>query len=428
MSNIFDRRESEVRSYCRSFPVVFDRAEGAILFGENGREYIDFFAGAGTMNYGHNHPLIKEAVLKYLERNGIAHSLDMWTVAKRNFLETFEEVILDPRGFDYKIQFTGPTGTNAVEAALKLARKVKKRSNIVAFTNGYHGLSAGALAVTGNRHFRTEEFINRTDADFLPFDGYLGPDINTLDYIERVFEDSSSGVDIPAAIILETVQAEGGVRVASDEWLRGIERVCRKHDILLIIDDIQVGNGRTGSFFSFESAGLNPDIVVLSKAIGGLGTPMSIVLMKPELDVWKPAEHTGTFRGNNLAFVGATAALQLWRDPAGFEAEIQRKALLIDHKLKEIQQENPNQGINIRGKGLIKGMAIDNSGHAKSILKEAFQNGLIVELAGPNDEVVKFLPPLTIDDATLNRGLEVFHSVANNVFGSAVSRKAAVAA
>ena len=238
MHDVFERCESEVRSYCRAFPAVFNRAQGAFLYDESGREYIDFFAGAGTLNYGHNHPRIKQAVMEYLQHDGVVHALDMWTVAKREFLETFEALILKPRNLDYKVQFTGPTGTNAVEAALKLARKVKQRSNVIAFTNGYHGLSAGALAITGNRHFRNEAFVNRLDVSFMPYDGYFGEDVNTLDYLRRFLLDNSSGVDVPAAIIIETIQAEGGVNVARLEWLRGLEKLCREFDILLIVEPV----------------------------------------------------------------------------------------------------------------------------------------------------------------------------------------------
>lgn len=414
MTDIFARRESEVRSYCRAFPVVFNRARGSFLYGEDGREYIDFFAGAGTLNYGHNHPDIKAAIIDYLQGDGVTHSLDMWTVAKRRFLEAFESIVLQPRGMDYKLQFTGPTGTNAVEAALKLARKVKGRSNIVAFTNGYHGLSLGALAITGNRHFRTDAFVNRLDASFLPFDGYLGSGVNTLDYLRRVLTDESSGIDIPAAVILETIQAEGGVRVASDDWLRGLEQICREFGILLIIDDIQVGNGRTGTFFSFESSGIKPDLIVLSKAIGGIGSPMSLVLMKPELDVWKPAEHTGTFRGNNLAFVGATAALEFWRTDK-FSHEIQRKSEFLRGQLQALQERFPATGISVRGRGLILGLEMARPELAKQVSREAFQRGLIIELAGPRDEVVKFLPPLTIEDEVLQRGVTIVSEIVSGL-------------
>jgi len=405
-TSVFDRVESQVRSYCRSFPAVFKAARGAFLYDENGTEYIDFFAGAGTLNYGHNNPQIKQAVMEYLQGDGVVHGLDMWTVAKREFLETFEAVILKPRGLQYKVQFTGPTGTNAVEAALKLARKVKQRANIVAFTNGYHGLSAGALSITGNRQFRNEAFVNRLDATFMPYDGYLGENVNTLEYLRRLLEDKSSGLDLPAAIILETIQAEGGINVAGYEWLRGLERICREFDILLIVDDIQVGNGRTGTFFSFEPAGIQPDMVVLSKAIGGLGLPMSLVLLKPEADQWKPAEHTGTFRGNNLAFVAATAALTYWT-ASRFSEEIGRKGDLVEEHLKALKRQYPQLVKNVRGRGLIYGLEMATPELAKSVSQGAFSRKLIIELAGAEDQVVKFLPPLVTEDAVLKRGLEI---------------------
>ncbi|HXG48015.1 MAG TPA: diaminobutyrate--2-oxoglutarate transaminase [Methylomirabilota bacterium] len=404
---VFERMESEVRSYCRAFPTVFRKAAGARLWDEQGREYLDFFAGAGTLNYGHNHPVIKERVMEYLRQDGVVHALDMWTVAKREFLETFEATILKPRGLDYKVQFPGPTGANAVEAALKLARKVRRRSNVIAFTNGYHGLSLGALAATGNRHFRHESWINRQNVAFMPFDGYFGPGVDTLAYLRRFLTDASSGVDLPAAIILETVQAEGGINVARIEWLQGLEKLCREFDILLVVDDIQVGNGRTGTFFSFEPAGIQPDIVVLSKAIGGLGLPMSLLLMKREVDQWKPAEHTGTFRGHNLAFVAAAAALkQFWSDDQ-FAKEIQRKEIVLRALLENLRARHAALGLNVRGRGLIYGLELPRPELAKAVSREAFARGLIIELAGAEDQVVKFLPPLVVDDASLKQGVEI---------------------
>jgi diaminobutyrate-2-oxoglutarate transaminase len=405
--NVFERMESEVRSYCRSFPTVLQRAKGSFVYDESGREYLDFFAGAGTMNYGHNNPTIKQDVIEYLQKDGILHALDLMTVAKREFLETFNRNILEPRQLKYKVQFTGPTGTNAVEAALKLARKVKKRTNVIAFTNGYHGLSAAALAATGNRHFRHEAFVNRLNVSFLPFDGYLGATTDTLDYMERALADNSSGLDIPAAVILETIQAEGGVNVASIAWLQRLEQICRKFDIVLIVDDIQVGNGRTGTFFSFEPAGIKPDLVVLSKAIGGIGLPMSVVLIKPELDEWKPAEHTGTFRGNNLAFVASRSAISTYWADDKFSKEIQRKEKVLSNYLKGLADKHPKLGIKVRGRGLIYGLVMPQASIAKSISKEAFKRGLIIELAGSEDQVVKFLPPLVIEDDLLIRGLDI---------------------
>jgi diaminobutyrate-2-oxoglutarate transaminase len=414
MSTIFDRLESEVRSYCRAFPAVFAKAQGAYLYDETGKEYLDFFAGAGTLNYGHNHPAIKQAVLDYLANDGVVHTLDMWSVAKREFLEKFEAVILKPRRLDYKIQFAGPTGTNAVEASLKLARKAKKRSNIIAFTNGYHGLSAGALAATGNRHFRDESFVTRLNVSVMPFDGYLGGSMDTLAYLRRILSDHSSGVDIPAAVIVETIQAEGGVNVARWEWLRGLEAICREFDILLIVDDIQVGNGRTGSFFSFEPAEIRPDIVLLSKAIGGLGLPMSLVLIAPSIDIWKPAEHTGTFRGNNLAFVAGAAALKFWETEV-FAADIRTKGNLLQQLLTEIQNKHLSQNLRVRGRGLIQGLVMGRPEDAKAVSRAAFRHGVIIELAGPNDEVLKFLPPLVVEEDALRRGVGILAAIIDSV-------------
>ena len=310
--------ESEVRGYVRNFPTVFNKAQGSILTDTNGKDYIDFFCGAGSLNYGHNNPNAKKALLDYIEGDGIQHSLDTSTKAKLDFLHTFESVILQPRKLDYKIQFTGPTGTNAVEAAIKLARKVKKRSHVIAFSHGYHGHSLGSLALTANDYYHDEFYGSRNNVSHLPFDGYLG-NLDTSEYLEKVLSDQSSGIPIPASIILETIQGEGGINVASKQWLQNVEATCRKHDILLIVDDIQVGNGRTGKFFSFEHSGISPDIVCLSKSIGG-GLPFSINLIKPEIDAWKPGEHTGTFRGNNLAFVAGNAMLEYWKQD--FEADI----------------------------------------------------------------------------------------------------------
>ena len=401
----FKQFESEVRSYIRSFPAIFQKAKGSALYDEQGNEYIDFFAGAGTLNYGHNNPLVSEALIEYIKSDGIIHGLDKATTAKKKFLEAFSDIILKPRHMNYKIQFSGPTGTNAVESALKLARMVKGRSNVISFTNAFHGLTMGAMAITGNAFYRDEAFINRSDVSFMPFDRYFGPDVNTANYLRKFLEDRGSGVDLPAAIILETVQAEGGINVASDEWLREIDQICKDFDILLIIDDIQVGNGRTGTFFSFENAGINPDIITLSKSVGG-GLPLSMVLIKPELDQWKPGEHTGTFRGNNLAFIAATKLLSYWENDNITEL-VHRKEKIIREKLMKIVEEYPSLGMEVRGKGLIYGLRIPSMGFCSEVSEEAFSNGLLIELAGANDDILKLLPPLLIENKMLQEGLQI---------------------
>lgn len=402
---IFEQIESQVRSYVRRFPTIFQKARGAHLYDEQGKEYIDFFAGAGTLNYGHNNPRVNEALIEYLKADGIVHGLDKATSAKKKFLETFYTTILEPRHMDYKIQFSGPTGTNAVETALKLARMVKGRSNIICFTNAFHGLTMGSMAVTGNSFYRDESFINRSNVTFMPFDNYFGAQVDTSEYMRKFLNDKSSGVDLPAAVILETVQAEGGVNVASDDWLKKIEQACRDFDILLIVDDIQVGNGRTGPFFSFEPSGINPDIITLSKSIGG-GLPLSVVLMKPELDQWRPGEHTGTFRGNNLAFVAASEMLSYWINDNLTEA-VRYKEQILNEELEKIAAKYPELDAKIRGKGLIYGLKIPLYGFCDELSAEAFNRGLIIELAGAEDDVLKFLPPLVIEEDTLRAGLTI---------------------
>ncbi len=405
---IFENFESEVRGYIRSFPTIFKSAKGAILTDEQDVDYIDFFAGAGTLNYGHNNDLISKALIEYLQNDGVVHGLDMATTAKKEFMETFQELILKPRNLEYKMQFTGPTGTNCVETALKLARLVKGRSNIIAFTNGYHGLSQGSLAVTGNNDYRDESYISRLNASFMPFDGYFG-DFNTLDYLRKFLSDGSSGVDLPAAIIVETIQGEGGINVSSAKWLKELENICREYDILLIIDDIQVGNGRTGEFFSFEFADINPDIVTLSKSIGG-GLPMALLLFKPDLDQWKPGEHTGTFRGNNLAFVASKVSLENYWQNEDLTNAVFYKEKVLRKKLEEIAQKHSDVfDIEVRGRGLAYGFEIKNDPTvAGEISSYAFEEQLIIETCGSEGQVVKFLPPLIIDEETLNEGLNRF--------------------
>lgn len=402
--NIFDETESNVRSYCRSFPKVFERASGAELIDEEGNPYIDFFAGAGSLNYGHNNPKMTEALISYLQSGGVVHGLDMATTAKRDFLETFKSVILDPRGMDYKVQFTGPTGTNAVEAALKLARKIKKRSNVISFTNAFHGLTSGALAVTGSQNYRNEAYVDRRNVTFMPYDGYMGDGVNTLDYVRKLLNDKSSGIDLPAAVIVELIQAEGGVNVASAKWVRELRLICDEFDILMIVDDIQVGCGRSGYFFSHEDADIQPDMIVLSKSISGFGLPMSLLLIKPEFDQWKSGEHTGTFRGNNLAFVTAKIALDYWRT-SQFADEIHEKSILIEEALLSIQNRYPETIKAVKGRGMICGLEFRHADVAQALAKEVFVNGLIIELCGAEQKVLKLLPPLTIDLELLSKGI-----------------------
>ncbi|KWV43519.1 diaminobutyrate--2-oxoglutarate transaminase [Rhizobium altiplani] len=403
----FETLESNVRSYSRFFPAVFRKAAGAILEDENGRKFIDFLSGAAVLNYGHNDPDVLGDAIQYLKNNGIIHALDMATSAKREFMEYFNSTILRPRDLRYKLQFTGPTGANAVEAALKLARKATGRHSIISFTNGFHGVSLGALAVTGNRYYRGAAGLPPTGAVFMPYDGYWGADNDTSEYLASVLADASSGVDMPAAIILETIQGEGGINPASANWLQSVERLCRKNDILLIVDDIQAGCGRTSNFFSFEFAHISPDIVLLSKSLSGCGLPLSVLLLKSELDVWRPGEHIGTFRGNNLALVTATAALKKYWTTEKLAARVTETGCIMSERLRHVAQSNRVYSLSERGRGMMLGLDCKTGELAEKIVRRAFEDGLMVERCGAENQVIKLLPPLTIDEQTVQRGLDI---------------------
>ncbi|WP_373895794.1 diaminobutyrate--2-oxoglutarate transaminase [Virgibacillus sp. CBA3643] len=401
----FEEIESTVRSYSRGWPTIFEKAKGYKLWDIDGNEYIDFFAGAGALNYGHNDDVMQEKLIEYIKNDGIIHSLDMATTTRKEFLERFKEVILKPRDLDYKIMFPGPTGTNTVESALKIARKVTGRDTVISFTNAFHGMTIGSLSVTANSFKRHGAGIPLHHTVSMPFDDYV-EDQDSLAYLERFLEDSGSGVALPAAIILETVQGEGGMNAARLEWVKKVESICKRWDILLIIDDVQAGCGRTGTFFSFEPAGINPDIVCLSKSIGGIGLPMAITLIKPEYDQWEPGEHNGTFRGNNMAFLAATEALTNWETDESSKA-IEERASILSETIKRWVKNYPELKAEARGRGLMQGIAIDVDGLASDICAEAFKRGLIVETSGPDDEVVKFLPPLNIEKEGLEKGLGI---------------------
>ncbi|MEU2122303.1 diaminobutyrate--2-oxoglutarate transaminase [Nocardia niwae] len=401
---VFEALESNVRGYCRCWPAVFDTASGAWLRDESGKEYLDFFAGAGSLNYGHNNPVLKRALLAYIAGDGITHGLDMSTVAKRQLLEALRDTVFVPRSLDYKVQFPGPTGANAVEAALKLARKVTGRQTVLSFTNAFHGMSLGALAVTGNAAKRAGAGVPLGHAMPMPYDGYLGIADDLL-WMRKALDDPSSGLDKPAAVIVETVQGEGGINVARAEWLRGLADLCSSRGILLIVDDVQMGCGRTGPFFSFEVAGIVPDIVTLSKSIGGYGLPMALVLFKPELDQWAPGEHNGTFRGNNAAFVTGRVALEHYWSDSALEAATTAKGERIARALSELAAAFP--GVSARGRGLVHGLVFEDASLAEKVGQAAFDRGLLVETSGSADEVVKLMPPLTIAEDEIDHAIRL---------------------
>lgn len=404
MLELFEKNESEVRSYCRKYPVIFSKAKNAEMFTKDGERYIDFLAVAGSMNYGHNNPEIKKAIMDYLSEDSIINSLDMYTEAKEIFFTKFIDGILKPRDMDYKIMCCGPTGTNAVEAALKLARKYTGRRNVISFGGAFHGMTLGSLALTTDRKSRMGGGVSLNDVTFAPYDGTAG--VDALKYLEWIVADDHSGVDKPAAIILETVQAEGGINVASVEWLQGLRKFCTDNEILMIVDDIQVGNGRSGSFFSFERAGIKPDMVVLSKSISGFGMPMALLLIEPRYDVFTPAEHNGTFRGNNLAFIGGAAAIDYYNNH-NLADVVYKNSEIIQRSLRNICSMDSR--LSYRGLGMIWGIDFSkiSTELASKCVKIGFDNHVILEVAGRNDSVLKIMPPLTIEEEVLQEGLEI---------------------
>lgn len=409
---IFDERESEIRAYCRVYPVVFDKAENARQIDENGKEYIDFFAGAGVLNFGHNNPRMKAAVIEYMQDNGVTHSLDLHTRAKRAFIEKFVDTILRPRNMPHKLQFMGPTGTNSVEAALKIARRVTGRREIVAFSHGFHGMTLGALACTANQAFRGAAGIPLENVRHFPFgcekplgnSGSKTPS-DIIEELRALYADTSSGHLPPAAFLIETIQAEGGVNVAEQQWLLDLQNLARELGSLIIVDDIQVGMGRTGSFFSFDHTGLDPDVICLAKGVGGMGIPLAMNLVKPEIDKhWKPGEHTGTFRGQNLSFVAGKEALSYFDDDQ-LMSEVQRKGELMMESMQELAGKQDD--LEVRGKGMIVGLDTGSGDRSRAIVDACFKSGLIIAACGTGGRVVKLIPPLTIPDEDLSAGLKI---------------------
>ncbi|EEF78725.1 aspartate aminotransferase family protein [Methylophaga thiooxydans] len=410
--SVFDQRESNIRAYCRVYPVVFDKANNARQTDEDGKEYIDFFAGAGVLNFGHNNERMTNAVIEYLQSGGVIHALDMKTTAKRKFMERFEKIVLKPRNMSHKMQFVGPTGTNAVEAAMKLARRVTARQDIVAFTRGFHGMTLGSLAATANRYFRGAAGVPLNHVSHQPFGCEkpclgceAGCGVESLERLRGLYRDTSSGVTPPAAFLLETVQAEGGVNVASKEWLQAVATLAKEVGALLIVDDIQVGMGRTGSFFSFDDMDIDPDIICLAKGLGGLGTPMAMNLIKPEVDeYWSPGEHTGTFRGQSISFVAGNEALSYFEDDDLMD-EVKSKAAIMNQALQPLDEQFTM--IQVRGKGMIIGLDVSTGERAKAIVEECFKAGLLIASCGTGGRVVKLIPPLTIPDEDLEKGLKI---------------------
>ncbi|MBO6884193.1 MAG: diaminobutyrate--2-oxoglutarate transaminase [Marivita sp.] len=414
--SIFERRESEARSYCRGMPATFATACGSEITDDTGKTYIDFLAGCSSLNYGHNDPDMKTALIEHISNDGIAHGLDLHTNTKAAFLEAFEEHILEPRGMDHRVMFTGPTGANAVEAAMKIARKVTGRTNIIAFTNGFHGVTTGALSATGNGYHRGGAGMELNGVTRMPFDGFFPGEMDTAEFLDAMLKDKSGGVDAPAAILLETVQGEGGLNAARPEWVKRIAKLTKEHGALLIIDDIQAGCGRCGTFFSFEKMGVMPDIVTMAKSVSGYGLPMAMLLVRPEYDIFGPAEHNGTFRGNTHAFVTAKVAVEKFWSDDSFQKELSEKSQLIHDALADLAAMVP--GAYLKGRGLMQGVDVGSGDLAGEICSRAYEKGLIIETSGSEDQVIKVLAPLTTPKETLRKGFNILLDAANDVLNA----------
>jgi diaminobutyrate-2-oxoglutarate transaminase len=404
----FEKYESNVRGYSRQFPFLIASSKGSTITSAGGEEYLDFFAGAGGLNYGHNQADIVAAMIDYLQKNGVIHALDMATEAKQAFIEAFVDKILRPRGMEsFKLQFTGPTGTNVVEAAFKLARKVTGKTEIISFTNGFHGVSLGALAATANPHFRNAAGVPLEHVTFFAYDD---PALSVEDAVQKLrgeFDAYLQSNDAPAGAIVEAIQGEGGINAARPEWLQALRALTEEHGVRLILDDIQAGCGRSGTFFAFEEAGITPDMVCLSKSISGSGLPMGLLLIQDRFDVWKPSEHNGTFRGNNLAFVSARVAVDVFWSDDTLAHDVQRKAGILSAGIDELVAKHPGKGLRRKGRGMMQGIHFDDPQEAARVGKYCFDNNLVIERAGVDDEVVKFLAPLTTTDDEIRRGLSI---------------------
>ncbi|GAA2135059.1 aspartate aminotransferase family protein [Kitasatospora kazusensis] len=417
-------RESAARTYARSFPIVPVRAGGMTVEGADGRRYLDCLSGAGTLALGHNHPVVLEAIRRTLDSGAPLHLLDLATAEKDDFTTTLLGSLPAAVADGSRVHFCGPAGTDAVEAALKLMQTATGRRGALAFTGAYHGMTAGALAVTGNVGVKSP-LPSGGEVTRLPYPyayrcpfgvGPQGAELSVA-YVERLLDDPAGGVVPPAAMILEVVQGEGGVVPAPDGWLREMRRITAERGIPLIVDEVQTGVGRTGAMWAVEHSGIVPDAMVLSKAIGG-SLPLAVVVYREEYDGWQPGAHTGTFRGNTLAMAAGAATLRY----VAANGLAERAALLgagMTARLGALKDRLPAVG-DVRGRGLMLGLELvdpaagpDSCGAhpadpalAARVRAACLQRGLIVELGGRHDAVLRLLPPLTITDEQVEAVLD----------------------
>lgn len=421
-------RESNARSYPRRLPLAIQRAEGIHVTDMDGKTYYDCLAGAGTLALGHNHPVVVDAIRAMLDQKIPMHTLDITTPLKEAFVDELFASLPPEFAQEARIHFCAPTGADAVEAAVKLAKIATGRSGVFSFHGGYHGSTHATMSLSGSLHQKGDIPGLMPEVQFLPYPyayrcpfGVGGEQCQQLSahYLRNLLGDPESGVRRPAAIILEVVQGEGGAIPAPVEWLREIRRVTEEYGIVLIIDEVQTGFGRTGKLFAFEHAGIVPDILVLSKAIGG-SLPLSVLVYRKQFDVWKPGAHIGTFRGNQMAMAAGLASLKYIRRENLPQQAAQRGRQLMD-RIEALQREVPEIG-DVRGRGLMIGVEIvdgaggtDTLGHplanpamASAIQRKCFHKGLILELGGRHSSVVRFLPPLIITEAEIDSVAGIF--------------------
>lgn len=427
--------ESSARSYPRKFPFALKKAKGVTLEDVEGNKYIDFLCGAGTLALGHNDDEVNQSMVDLIQSGSPLHTLDLTTPTKDEFIETIHSILPIGMAKDVKIQFCSPSGTDATDAAIKLCKIATKRSTVIAFSGGYHGMGHGAMAVTGNCYAKSQVPNLMPGVQFMPYPySYrcpmgLGGEAGTkacASYFERLLKDPESGVSKPACVIIEPIQGEGGVIPAPVEFLQAIRRVSAELDIPLICDEIQCGMGRSGRVFAFEYANIVPDVILASKAIGGT-QPMSVVIYNKKLDVWGPGSHAGTFRGNQLAMAAGTVVMKRISKPE-FLADVVRKGELFKNRLLSLQKECPIIG-DVRGKGLMLGIEFvdpngekDLMGHplesgtiCARVQKECFEHGLVMEKGGRYGSVMRCLTALNISDEDLLKGIEIFEKVVRSV-------------
>ncbi|MFB7373370.1 diaminobutyrate--2-oxoglutarate transaminase family protein [Streptomyces sp. NPDC056222] len=416
-------RESAARTYARSLPIVPVRARGLTIEGADGRRYLDCLSGAGTLALGHNHPVVLEAIKKVLDSGAPLHVLDLATPVKDAFTTELFATLPAALARDARIQFCGPAGTDAVEAALKLVRTATGRRGLLSFTGAYHGMTAGALDASGGA---TDVRVTRLPYPQnyrCPFGvgGERGAELSAR-WTENLLDDPKSGVPTPAAMILEPVQGEGGVIPAPDVWLRRMREITAARSIPLIADEVQTGVGRTGAFWAVEHSGIVPDVMVLSKAIGG-SLPLAVIVYRSELDAWEPGAHAGTFRGNQLAMAAGAATLAYVRENRLADRAATLGARMLG-RLQGLAAAHPCIG-DVRGRGLMIGVELvdpdsEEPGDlgaavppadpalATAVQRECLDRGLIVELGGRHSGVVRLLPPLTLTDEQAEAVLDRF--------------------